>query len=162
MTAINSKQHSPHVWSQDAITAFLHQMRIPLRLAAVTRTGWPLVVSLWYLYENGRLHCATQNTAKIVTHLGREPRCAFEVAADQPPYRGVRGQGKAHISPRRGTEILTRLLERYLGGTSSSLAKRLLARSVDEVVIEVEPIAFTTWDFTVRMRNSVPDEQNNT
>jgi len=150
------------VWSQDAITAYLHQMRIPLRLAAVTRTGWPLVVSLWYLYENGRLYCATQNTAKIVTHLGREPRCAFEVATDQPPYRGVRGQGKAHISPRRGTEILTRLLERYLGGTSSSLAKRLLARSVDEVVIEIEPIAFTTWDFTTRMRTSLLNEQSST
>jgi nitroimidazol reductase NimA-like FMN-containing flavoprotein (pyridoxamine 5'-phosphate oxidase superfamily) len=154
------KQHAPGAWSQEAITAFLQQMRIPLRLALLTQTGWPLVVSLWYLYENGRLYCATQKTAKIVAHLSREPRCAFEVAADQPPYRGVRGQGKAHISPNRSSEILTRLLERYLGGASSSLAKRLLARSVDEVVIEIEPLTFTTWDFTARMRDSASNEQN--
>jgi nitroimidazol reductase NimA-like FMN-containing flavoprotein (pyridoxamine 5'-phosphate oxidase superfamily) len=155
-----TKLSSVQTWSQDAIAAFLHQMRIPVRLAAVTQTGWPLVVSLWYLYENGRLYCATQKTAKIVTHLSRDPRCGFEVAADQPPYRGVRGQGKAHISPSRGPEILTRLLERYLGGTSSSLAKRLLARSVDEVVIEIEPLTFTTWDFTERMRDTVSNEPN--
>lgn len=154
-----TKLLSVQTWSQDTITSFLQQMRIPVRLAAVTRTGWPLVVSLWYLYENGRLYCATQKTAKIVTHLSREPRCAFEVAGDQPPYRGVRGQGKARISPGRGLEILTRLLERYLGGTSSSLAKRLLARSADEVVIEIEPITLATWDFTTRMRDAAANER---
>lgn len=155
-----TKLLSVQTWSQETITSFLQQMRIPVRLAAVMRTGWPLVVSLWYLYENGRLYCATQKTAKIVTHLGREPRCAFEVAADQPPYRGVRGQGKARISPSRGPEILTRLLERYLGGTSSSLAKRLLARSADEVVIEIEPTTLSTWDFTTRMRDAAANARN--
>jgi nitroimidazol reductase NimA-like FMN-containing flavoprotein (pyridoxamine 5'-phosphate oxidase superfamily) len=157
-----TKQHQHGVWSQDAFTSFLHQMRIPLRLAAVTHSGWPLVVSLWYLYENERFYCATQKTAKIVAHLRRDPRCAFEVAADQPPYRGVRGQGKAHITHHRGTELLTRLLERYLNGTSSSLAQRLLARSADEVVIEIEPVTLTTWDYTARMRDAIARKQDNT
>lgn len=152
---INAKQHSQGMWSQEAIASFLCQMQIPLRLASVTNTGWPVVVSLWYLYENGRLYCATQKTAKIVAHLGREPRCAFEVAADLPPYRGVRGQGKASVTQSRGPEILTRLLERYLKGASSSLAQRLLTRSAEEVAIEIEPVALTTWDFTERMRDTL-------
>jgi nitroimidazol reductase NimA-like FMN-containing flavoprotein (pyridoxamine 5'-phosphate oxidase superfamily) len=155
-----TKQRSPAVWSQEAITSFLQQMRIPIRLASVTSTGWPLVVSLWYLYENGRLYCATQKTAKIVAHLGREPRCAFEVAADLPPYRGVRGQGKARIMQSRGAEILTRLLERYLKDTSSSLAQLLLARGADEVAIEIEPVVLTTWDFTARMQGSSPNNSH--
>jgi nitroimidazol reductase NimA-like FMN-containing flavoprotein (pyridoxamine 5'-phosphate oxidase superfamily) len=156
----NAQQHSQSMWSPEAITAFLQQMRIPIRLASVTSTGWPLVVSLWYLYENGRLYCATQKTAKIVAHLRREPRCAFEVAADLPPYRGVRGQGKAAIIPERGEEMLSRLLERYLKDTSSSLAQLLLARSADEVAIEIEPVALTTWDFTARMRDSSPNNSH--
>jgi nitroimidazol reductase NimA-like FMN-containing flavoprotein (pyridoxamine 5'-phosphate oxidase superfamily) len=143
-------------WSQEAITAFLQQMHIPLRLASVTRTGCPQVVSLWYLYDNGRLYCATPQTAKIVTQLQREPRCGFEIAADQPPYRGVRGHGRAHLVPSRGAEILTRLLDRYLGGTSSSLAQSLLARSAQEVAIEITPVSFSTWDFTARMHDAIP------
>jgi len=150
------KQHAPGAWSQEAITAFLRQMRIPLRLASVTSTGWPLVISLWYLYENERFYCATQKTAKIVAHLEREPRCAFEVAADEPPYRGVRGQGKAVIIPGRGAEILSRLLERYLQDTTSTFAQWLLARGQQEVAIEIEPVALTTWDYTVRMRDFPP------
>lgn len=155
----NTKPPAPQIWSPATRTTFLRQMRIPLRLAVVTSGGWPLVMSLWYLYENERLYCATQRTAKIVAHLRRDPRCAFEVAGDQPPYRGVRGRGKALISPTGGTEMLTRLLERYLGGTSSALAKRLLAHSADEVVIEIEPVAVTTWDYTTRMRGSLLDHQ---
>lgn len=151
-----AKQHSSERWSQEAITSFLQQMRIPLRLASVTNTGWPLVISLWYLYENGRFYCATQKTAKIISHLKREPRCAFEVAADQPPYRGMRGQGKAVILPERGEEILSRLLERYFQNTSSTFAQWLLARSQQEVAIEIEPVALTTWDYTARMRDALP------
>jgi nitroimidazol reductase NimA-like FMN-containing flavoprotein (pyridoxamine 5'-phosphate oxidase superfamily) len=151
-----AKQHPPELWSQEAITSYLQQMRIPLRLASVTNTGWPLVISLWYLYENGRFYCATQKTAKIVAHLAGEPRCAFEIAADEPPYRGVRGQGKAVIIPERGAEILSRLLERYLQDATSTLAQWLLARSQQEVAIEIEPVALTSWDYTARMRDSLP------
>ena len=150
------KRHAQDAWSQDAVTSFLNQTRIPIRLASVTNTGWPLVISLWYLYENGRFYCATQKTAKIIAHLGREPRCAFEVAADQPPYQGVRGQGKAVIIPERGVEILSRLLERYRQDTTSTLAQWLLARGQQEVAIEIEPVVWTTWDYTKRMRGSSP------
>lgn len=132
------------VWSQDAIVVYLQQIQIPLRLASVTSSGWPLVISLWYLYENGRFYCASQKTAKIVAHLKREPRCAFEVAADEPPYRGVRGQGKAVIILERGAEMLSRLLERYLQSAASPFAQWLLTRSRQEVAIEIEPVAVTT------------------
>jgi len=151
-----AKQLSSERWSQEAITSFLQQIRIPLRLASVTNTGWPLAISLWYLYENGRFYCATQKTAKIVAHLERESRCAFEVAADEPPYRGVRGRGKAIILPQRGEEILARLLERYFNNTSSTFARWLLARSRQEVAIEIKPVTLTTWDYTARMRDARP------
>ncbi|MGE0827344.1 MAG: pyridoxamine 5'-phosphate oxidase family protein [Candidatus Binatia bacterium] len=149
------KGSTPQVWSQETIAAFLQQLCIPIRLASVTATGWPVVLSLWYLYENGRFYCATQKTAKIVAHLKREPRCAFEVAGDQPPYRGVRGQGKARVTSNGGAELLERLLKRYLNSTDSPLATSLLARSADEVIIEIEPVAVSTWDFTDRMRDSL-------
>lgn len=135
------------------VAAYLDEMRIPLRLAVLTQSGWPVVLSLWYVLIDGVLWCATQDTARVVRYLRREPRCGFEVASEQPPYRGVRGQGRATVSPERGEEILGILLDRYLGGKGSSLARRLLARADREVAIGVTPTRVHTWDYTERMRD---------
>ena len=135
---------------------YLSEIRIPLRLSCMTASGWPSVLSLWYLYREGNLYCATQETAKVVSYLRHDPRCAFEIAADQPPYCGVRGQGMAVLDVRLGSEILQQLLTRYLGSTDSPLAQRLLAQSQDEVAIIIQPIKVFTWNYTSRMKDTVP------
>ena len=111
------------------------------------------MMSLWYLYEAGNLYCATVEDARVVGYLRRNPRCAFEVAADEPPYCGVRGQARAKIDPSRGAEILRRLLVRYLGNTDSALARWLLSRADKEVAIELRPINAYAWDYSQRMRD---------
>ena len=137
------------------VAGFLSTVAIPVRLAATTESGWPVVVSLWYLVEDEKLYCATRQSAKIVTHLQNDSRCAFEVAADIPPYCGVRGQAEAAIDQERGAEILERLLIRYLGGTTSSLAQNLLSYRAEEVAIVIQPVNLFTWNFTERMRDSI-------
>jgi hypothetical protein len=109
------------------------------------------------LYRDGLFYCATQETARVVGYLRREPRCAFEIAADHPPYCGVRGQGLTTIDTTSGVEILKQLLVRYLGSTETRLGKRLLAQSHNEVAIVIEPVMVFTWNYTSRMRNSVSD-----
>ncbi|MFB6108520.1 MAG: hypothetical protein ABEJ82_06740 [Haloplanus sp.] len=49
--------------------------------------------------------------------------------------------------------VLRALLERYLGGTDSSLARRLLAPERDEVTVRIDPDRLHSWDFTERMRD---------
>lgn len=139
----------------DEIEQYLAEMKIPLRLSCVTDSGWPVVLSLWYLYEDGHLYCATQESAKVVDYLEQDSRCGFEVAGDKPPYRGVRGQATAVILPDQGLEILSRLLIRYLGGTDNLLAEKLLSRSTPEVALRITPINHATWDFTKRMKKSM-------
>lgn len=134
---------------------FLEGAKIPLRLGALTQSGWPVIVSLWFVWREGSLWCATQRSAKIASHLIRDSRCAFEVAPDQPPYRGIRGRATARLRPERGEEILRVLLDKYLGGTDSPLAKRLLAKTETEVAIEVDPISIFAWDYSGRMKDSI-------
>lgn len=130
---------------------FLNQVKIPIRLACKTKTGWPIVVSLWFLHQDGLLYCATQKSARVTKYLQQDDRCAFEIAEDRPPYCGIRGQAKAKIDDGLGIEILERLLIRYLGGTESNLAKKLLANSDTEVAIVLDPVRIFTWDFSDRM-----------
>jgi nitroimidazol reductase NimA-like FMN-containing flavoprotein (pyridoxamine 5'-phosphate oxidase superfamily) len=142
--------------TEDLIRNYLQEIKIPLRLSCVDEAGWPVVLSLWFLYENGSFYCATPERAKVVSYLRREPRCAFEVAADQPPYCGVRGRAVAAIDQEAGLQVLARLLERYVGGTDNSLAQKLLNRDGPEVAIRLEPQSFHSWNFSERMRDSTP------
>lgn len=137
------------------VEGFLRATVIPLRLACNTASNWPIVLSLWYLYEDGKLFCATQKSSKVVEYLEQENRCAFEIAADTPPYCGVRGQGIAHLDETRGVEILERLLQRYLGGLDHPLASRLLSRAENEIAIIIKPANLFKWNFSNRMA-SVP------
>ena len=130
---------------------FLDNVRIPLRLACKTKTDWPMVISLWFLHQEGFLYCATQKSAKIVSYLKNDARCAFEIAEDRPPYCGIRGQARARIDETLGIDILEKLLVRYLGDMNNDLASNLLAKSETEVAIVLEPIRTFTWDYSDRM-----------
>ena len=142
-----------------AVITYLQHTRIPLRLSTLTTSGWPIVLSLWYLLEDGALYCATPQKALVVTYLQREPRCGFEVAGDQPPYCGVRGQATATIDEERGLEILERLLIRYVGGTDNPLAQNLLNRPAKEVAVRLDLENITKWNFKQRMADSLDHVQ---
>jgi nitroimidazol reductase NimA-like FMN-containing flavoprotein (pyridoxamine 5'-phosphate oxidase superfamily) len=135
---------------------YLQEIKIPLRLSCVDEAGWPVVLSLWFLYEGGSFYCATPERARVVSYLRREPRCAFEVAADQPPYCGVRGRAVATIDRETGIQTLERLLIRYVGSTDNPLAEKLLNRDEAEVTIRLEPQSFHSWNFSERMKESTP------
>lgn len=141
-------------WTSES-TRYLQGTKIPLKLGGLTPSGWPVIVSLWFVLREGSLWCATQGSAKIADYLRRNPRCAFEVAPNQPPYKGIRGRATAKLHADRGEETLRILVDRYLGGTDSPLARRLLSKAATEVAIEINPVSIHAWDYTRRMTNQV-------
>jgi nitroimidazol reductase NimA-like FMN-containing flavoprotein (pyridoxamine 5'-phosphate oxidase superfamily) len=144
---------SSSAWDEQQINRFLADAVIPIRLGCVDHEGDPLVCSLWYLYADGALWCATQQSASVITLLEADPRCGFEVAPETMPYRGVRGQGKVVLSAEQGPGTLLRLLDRYLGTRDSGFATWLIGRSSTEVAIRIEPAWVTSWDFSQRMQS---------
>lgn len=149
MAEANVRRSGP--WTDAEIQHFLARTRVPLRLAANGANGHPLLVSLWFAHRDGRLWCATQRGARIATLLARDPRCAFEVAPESPPYRGVRGQALATLHDERGSEMLALLIDRYLGDRESRLARWLLGRAEHETAIALEPRTLVSWDYRERM-----------
>lgn len=138
-------------WPHKDVEEYLSQTAIPMRLSVTSPSGWPMVLSLWFDLEDGQLLCATQRTAAVVRALEADPRCAFEVAGETPPYRGVRGRGLVELDSEEAPRVLRRLIERYLGSTDGPLARWLLGRSESEVCIRIRPERLTSWDFSRRM-----------
>ena len=141
-------------WLEPEIQRLLDETRIPVRLSCNGASGCPVLASLWYLPEDGRLWCATQRSANVAKLLARDSQCAFEVSVESMPYRGVRGQGLATLHDDRGEEILLKLLDRYLGDSKSQLARSLLAQVATETAIAIEPKTIFSWDYTERMTGS--------
>lgn len=137
-------------WSADTITAFLADAVIPVRLASTGSVG-PLVQSLWFTWMDDALWCCTQSDSVLASRIARDPRVGFEIAGDDPPYRGVRGRGTAELRPDAAATLLPILITRYLGSTGGELATWLLSRMDTETSIRIHDLRVTSWDYTPRM-----------
>lgn len=139
-------------WSAEEVASFLGPTTVPLRLGCRTPAGDPWMLSLWYRYVDDAFECATSASADVVRFLDADPNVSFEVSTNDPPYRGVRGNGHATVSPDEDKTVLRSLIQRYLGGTDSQLAKQLLAPDRQEVMIKIEPDRLHSWDYSERMK----------
>ena len=70
---------------------------------------------------------------------------------------GVRGSAEATLDPDADKRLLRELITRYLGGTDSPLARRLLDADREEIRIRLDPTQAHTWDYSERMRDAVAD-----
>ena len=136
-------------WDLETVRAFLADAVIPIRLASAGTD--PMVQSLWFLPADDGLWCATQADSVLVRRLTRDDRVGFEVSADLPPYRGVRGTGHARIDPAAAADVLPQLVARYQGDTDTTLGRWLLSRLDTEVAIHLTGLHVASWDYTPRM-----------
>ena len=139
---------------QSNLVQNLSDSRIPIRIAFLKPDGTPNVISLWYEEIEGKIYCATQKSAKIVSYLKNNSKCGFEIASDKPPYKGTRGTGIAKIVDNRGEEILEILMDKYLEKKESNLSKILKNNAKTEVAIEITPQQVFHYDYSVRMKGA--------
>ncbi|KEQ57280.1 pyridoxamine 5'-phosphate oxidase-related FMN-binding protein [Marine Group I thaumarchaeote SCGC AAA799-B03] len=131
----------------------IYDAKIPIRLAYTNNVDVPNVISLWFMKIDDKIYCATQKSAKIISYLKKNPVCGFEIAADKPPYKGVRGNGSAKIIDDMGKNILQLLMKKYLGEKESGLSKFLKNNSHNEVAIEITPKNLFYYDYSSRMKD---------
>ncbi len=138
-------------WDGTEVETFLEETTVPMRLATHRPDGSLWLVTLWYRHRDGTLECSTKADAHVVRFLRTDREVAFDISTNQIPYRGIRGNGTATVSADPDKAVLRDLLERYLGGTDSSLANWLLGEDREEVSIRIEPREVYSWDYSDRM-----------
>tara|TARA_B100000674_G_C37832504_1_gene911233 strand:- start:99 stop:554 length:456 start_codon:yes stop_codon:yes gene_type:complete len=140
-------------WNRQQLKKFLDSSKIPIRVS-VLDGEYPLICSVWFEYLDGKLIIVSHQESKLAKTLVRQKKCGFEIASNDPPYRGVRG--KADVVSELGTseEILRRVIQRYLGETNQRLASWLLSRVKHEMKFTLHPKWVTSWDYGERMEKA--------
>lgn len=138
-------------WAEAEVEEFLKETTVPMRLATHRPDGSLWLVTLWYRHHDGALECSTKADAHVVRFLRTDSEVAFDISTNQIPYRGIRGNGTATVSEDVDKTVLRDLLQRYLGGSDSALARWLLSEEREEVSIRIEPREVYSWDYSDRM-----------
>ena len=137
-------------WTGAAITRFLHNTRIPLRLSVSGSKG-PVIVPVWFEFHSDCLRCCSPEESFLIDTLRAQPPVAFDISTNDLPYQGVRGRGTAHCSTPAGHEALEKLARRYLSDLDNDLARWLLGRDQSEALVQIDIDWITSWDFGGRM-----------
>ncbi|WP_096393134.1 pyridoxamine 5'-phosphate oxidase [Halorubrum trapanicum] len=154
-------------WDRERVDEYLGAARVPVRLGCRTPSDRPWIVSLWFAWDPdagsgpdaergsddhaGAIRCATSASADLVEFVEHDDEVSFDVSTNDPPYKGVRGRGRATVVPDEDKRLLRSLLTKYLGGTDNATADRLLRPERDEVEIRIEPERLHAWDYSERM-----------
>jgi nitroimidazol reductase NimA-like FMN-containing flavoprotein (pyridoxamine 5'-phosphate oxidase superfamily) len=137
----------------DAMVAYLTDIKIPVRISTIDKNGFPHVVSLWFMFKDNELICATSKFALIVDMLEKNPKCGFEVAPDHPPYCGIRGTGSAQIIEDPNKKVLKEIFNKYCKDNNSKFANFLFSPGRKEISIIISPKSITKWNFAKRMES---------
>jgi hypothetical protein len=121
------------------ITTLLHDLASPVRLASQSPNGFPLISTLWCIYEDGVFWCITQQRTLLRRNLSANPRCAFEIGLDGQRFKLLRGQGLATLDLADGGRVTERMINRYLGDPNGSIAVTMRAQISTEYAIAIRP-----------------------
>jgi PPOX class probable F420-dependent enzyme len=103
----------------EMIRSFLDRSR-PAMLGVVGTLdpdGGPHIVPVWYRYDGQQVHIWTLETRRWVKNIVRDPRVAFSVQEETPPFAAVTMRGWATILTSQGEEVsqeIRRITRRYV------------------------------------------------
>ncbi len=138
--------------NEEEVNNFL-QSKLNLQLATIDAKGEPNILPIWFDSEKDsqKLYIMTPKMSKKVQSIRNKPDIYFSIDDENFPYKGVKGKGIAsiieHLS--KVVPMAEKIDLKYLGTLEHSLAKMLMeyARNGKEIIVEINPKFFSTWDF---------------
>jgi hypothetical protein len=127
------------------IETLLREHHSPVRLASQSLNGYPLISTLWFLYEDECFWCITQAATLMRRNLAADPRCAFEIALTGARYKLLRGQGDATLDLADGARVTERMIARYIRDPAGEVAQKLRAQIPTEYAIRIRPRWVRGW-----------------
>lgn len=125
-----------------------------LHIGIVDNKGESNVAPVGYYFDNSssKIYITTHKNSKKVRNLSNKKIIPFCIDDPNPPYKGVRGKGEVRVHEEidHNRLIAEKLLMRSLGSLEHPTSKWLLSEieKGNEVVLEVSPLYYSTWDYS--------------
>lgn len=108
--------------------------------------GGPHLVPVWYRHDGERIYIWTLATRRWVKNVVRDPRVAFSVQEDGPPYAAVSLRGRATIATGDDeaiTQEIRRITRRYVAEPAVEAYIRQWARL--RTIVTITPERVSGW-----------------
>ncbi len=134
-----------HALSPEAVS-FLLGPAIPARLATLDAGGYPRVVPIWFLWEDGAFIMTSTPQRQHVRDLRRDPRAAICVDVEERQAvdgvranAQVRGRGRTVLAPDEAGYWTRRISKHYVPAPDGdALAERRAAMSRPVIMLRLE------------------------
>ena len=139
--------------SKQEIFEFLSNSKKNLQLASLDKKTEPNIHPVWFLFKNNLIYLATERKSKKIQNIIQNDLIYFSIDEDNIKYRGVRGKGKAKVIDdiEFNKKIVKEILLKYTGSLEGKLAEEIMEEVENgiEIVLEITPKFFSTWEFTL-------------
>jgi len=133
--------------SEEEVLTLLREP-IPMRLGMVDEKGWPLVMPVWHVYEDGVFRVAAGNNSHKANVLRTNQRAYFTVdtGGSHGDTRGVRGRANVRVID---GDVARKGLVKYTGTDEGPYADDMLkwARDGGMSVVELTPLRFGAFSY---------------
>ena len=151
MKIISATSEIPSM-SKEEVDRFLENT-LNLQLATIDKQGDPNIQPVWFYYDKDgeKLWINTSKSSRKTQNIRKRPTIYFSIDDENPPVRGVKGEGIATII--EDIKIVIPLGDRislkYLGTLDHPIAKMISedSKKGGVVLIEISPKFFSTWDY---------------
>ncbi len=128
-------------------------LAIPAHLATLDPAGFPRILPLWFLWEDGSFYLSSGPQSRHVQDLARDPRAGLCITVEEGqtetgyrPFRQIMVRGYAQVQPDTDAIWARKLIGKYITGQAGVVRAKLEAGR-PHVVIVLRPERFLTTGF---------------
>jgi nitroimidazol reductase NimA-like FMN-containing flavoprotein (pyridoxamine 5'-phosphate oxidase superfamily) len=133
--------------------ADLTSLAMPAHLATLDPAGFPRVIPIWFLWEEGIFYLSSGPQSRHVQDLARDPRAGLCITIEESqtetgyrPFRQIMVRGYAHVQPDTDASWARKLIGKYIPG-EAGVRRAKLEAGKPHVVIVLRPERFLTTGF---------------
>src|SRR5580704_9061327 len=124
--------------TQTELDGFLAQAPV-VTLCTLNSDGTIHAAPIWFKYDGGEIILGTQQDARRIKNIKKNPNVTLVVDVDQPPYKGVIVYGKAQLDYENVIAKRISLFQKYMPKANAEKLANGLASMRKPVIIRVKP-----------------------
>jgi putative heme iron utilization protein len=133
--------------TDDELQAFLEQEQFA-RLATLNEDGTIHITPIFFKYDNGQIHMASQAPSRKIRNITRNPNVTVLIDNTQVPFKGALIYGKAELDYEDVVKKRMPIFQRRLSEEDARTYATRLSNKWQCVIIHITPVRIASFDYS--------------